>query len=122
MLCRPYDNRLDVDSAGLPQLLDRVTTLAATKSDVATMLWWLVDEPSDGTTTRTTTPEADNCLLLRMLSHARVHRYRIARTVLTGLYVDTKLALGQSDPETATCACNAASSAQQFCHLSLPQV
>ena len=114
---------LDVDNAGEAVALERVTTLGATKSDIATMVWWMLEAPATAPATGSTpVPEADNCLLLRMIALARNHRYRVARTAMPGLYVDSKELKGLSDPETAQCSCNSPASTQPFCHISLAQV
>jgi hypothetical protein len=113
---------LDVESAGEAQALSRVTTLGATKSDIATMLWWAVEVTDESSTAVAAIPEGDNCILLRMLTLARAHRYRIARTPMPGQFVDSKELSGHTDAETQQCSCNNPASSQSHCFLSLAQV
>ena len=64
--------------------------------------------------------QADNCILLRMLSSARQNRYRIVRVPSYGMYLlapTTATAL----PEVTPCGCDFDSS-PVHCRLALPQV
>jgi hypothetical protein len=66
-------------------------------------------------------PQADNCILLRMLSVARANRYRLVRTPAPGLYVESRSLGGEPDSETHPCVCNDAAPTESHCFLSLAQ-
>jgi hypothetical protein len=112
---------LDEEAAGEAVKLSRVTTLGATKSDIATMLWRVIEQEAESHD-NTAPCEADNCIVLRMLTMARANRYRIVRTPTPGLYVESSSLSGEPDAETHPCNCNSASPSQGHCFLSLAQV
>jgi len=81
-------------------LVSRVTALAATKSDIASMIWRVIDGKGE---VYNGPPSGDDCIMRRLLTAARQDGYRIVRTESPGLLVDA----GKAEAEEGeVCNCD----------------
>jgi len=104
------DFYVDDEDLSVP-LNSLMTTLAATKSDIASMIFRVLDVPASAP--QTGTVEGDACVLRRLLNAARTDGFKIVRAQSQGLLV--------SDPGAASpCSCDA-DPTSAHCSLVLPQ-
>ena len=112
------DGYIGYDGSIATPLFSRVTVLGASKSDVASMIWRVVDgtveDASAAAADDSVQCEADNCIVRRMLYAARMDSFRIVRVKTSssaasasGLLVDADvITLGADNDEAYPCSCS----------------